>query len=369
MIDIGLVQKQAISFHFTPNQKRASIIIVNYNGWPYLTRCLNALLVNFNRDDEIILVDNGSTDGSLEEVSQNFPTVQLLRSGCNLGFSQGCNLGAQRATGQYLIFLNPDTVVVPGWLEALISALEQQPGVGLATPKILLLNDPEVINTCGNEIHFTGLTLCRGTGCEHSRFNQPAEVNAISGAAFIIRRDLFESLAGFDPAFFMYMEDTDLSWRVQLAGYRCLYVPEAIVYHDYKLRFGPQKTFYQERNRYLMLLKILNWPTLFLLLPALLVAEGLTWGFVLSRERQYFSNKLRAYLWIITHWKQVLERRRQTQTFRQVSDYELIAACTSRLAYEQTGRDFLAQLAHFVLDPLFFYLQSLTLTLMRWRLS
>ena len=103
---------------------RCSVVIVNYNGRPYLKNCLNALLNNFDPNDEIILVDNASTDGSADDVAQQFPTVRLIRSETNLGFSRGCNLGAQAATGKYLAFLNPDTVVVPGWLDALIESLE-----------------------------------------------------------------------------------------------------------------------------------------------------------------------------------------------------------------------------------------------------
>lgn len=342
---------------------RCSVVIVNYNGWRYLPPCLNSLLSNFNPNDEIIVFDNASTDGSADYVAQHFPTVQLIRSESNLGFSRGCNLGAQAATGRYLAFLNPDTVVVPGWLDALLEALVADPQVGLVTPKILLLKDKEIINTCGNDIHYTGLTLCRGVGQQRNALSSQNEVDAVSGAAFVILRELFTRLGGFDHTFFMYMEDTDLSWRARLAGYRCWYVPEAVVYHDYTLRFGPQKTFYQERNRYLKLLKSLNWRTLLALLPALLLAEIITWGFVLVRERRNLANKLRAYLWIATHWPQIRRSRQQVQALKQISDRELIARCAYRLAYEQTGGGPIAQAAHLVFDPVFYWLQRVALIL------
>ena len=268
--------------------------------------------------------------------------------------------------GKYLAFLNPDTVVEPGWLEALIAALEADPQAGLATSKILLLADPGRINTCGNEMHCTGLTLCRGMGMDRSTFTDLVEVGAVSGAAFVIRKDVFEALGGFDEAFFLYMEDTELSWRARLAGYKCVYVPSSVVYHDYTLRFGPKKAFYQERNRYLMLLKGLRWRTLLVLLPALLVAEVMTWGFVLLRERRRLANKLRAYAWIVKHWGEVAESRRQVQAMRRVRDRDLIARCTHRLAYEQTGSGLIARLAHLVFDPLFFVLHRLALALIWW---
>ena len=128
---------------------RCSIIIVNYNGRRYLDDCLDSLIHDLNQNDEIILVDNASSDGSVEHVAHKFPQVRVIRNDTNLGFSQGCNIGAQAATGHYLAFLNPDTVVVEGWLDALINALQDTPQAGLATSKILLLNNREVINTCG----------------------------------------------------------------------------------------------------------------------------------------------------------------------------------------------------------------------------
>lgn len=345
---------------------RASVVIVNYNGRQYLENCLRSLIREEHREYEIILVDNASTDGSARYVEQAFPKVRVIRNEANLGFGQGSNVGARQAKGRYLAFLNPDTVVEPGWLEALIAALEADPQAGLATSKVLLLADPEHINTCGNEVHFTGLTLCRGMGMERSALADLEEVGAVSGAAFAIRRDLFEALGGFDEAFFLYMEDTDLSWRARLAGYRCIYVPFSVVLHDYTLRFGPKKTFYQERNRYLMLLKGLQWRTWLVLLPALLLAEAVTWEFVLLRERQRLANKVQAYAWIVRHWGQVMESRRRTQALRKARDHDLLARCSYRLSFEQSDSGLIARLARMAFDPLFFALHRLALALIRW---
>lgn len=343
-----------------------SVIIVNHNARQYLEACLRSLLSDTQPTDEIILVDNASTDNSVSYVQELFPSVQIIRNPTNLGFGQACNIAARYAQGKYLAFLNPDTVVRPGWLEALIAALEADPQAALATPKILLLADAERINTCGNEIHCTGLTLCRGLGMAHDAFPYLEEVDAISGAAFAIRRDLFTALGGFDEAFFLYMEDTDLSWRARLAGYQCIYVPSSVILHDYALRFGPLKTFYQERNRYLMLLKGLHWATLLILLPILLLGEAITWGFTLLRDRSHWRNKMRAYGWIARHWQEVMEKRRLTQRLRRVRDRDLLWGCAYRLPYEQLDASLLGRMAGFVLDPLFFVLQKLALTLIWW---
>jgi GT2 family glycosyltransferase len=294
-----------------------------------------------------------------------FPWVRVICAPQNLGFGGGSNLGARMARGRYLAFLNPDTVVTPGWLDALMAALASDPTAGLATAKILLLDDPRHVNTCGNTVHVSGLTLCRGFGGSATAFACPEEVDAVSGAAFVIRRELFEALGGFDAAFFLYMEDTDLSWRARLCGYRCLYVPDAVIYHRYAWRCGPQKVFYHERNRYAMLLKCLQIRTLFALLPVLLVAEIITWGFVLLRERQCWKNKVRAYGWVLRHWPAIAERRREIQSLRCVSDDALIASAPCRLDLALVGNDGLTDLAGRVFGALFFVTGRLATALIR----
>lgn len=345
-------------------QPLVSVIIVNYNGRDHLASCIESL--SSTTEAEIIVVDNTSSDGSAELVESHYPDIELIRSKDNLGFGEGNNLGVCESQGRFLAFLNPDTNVEPGWLDTLVSALETNPQAGLATSKILLLENPDTINTCGNDLHLTGLTLCRGMGSPRSTFTEPAEVSAISGAAFVIHRKLFEALGGFDPDFFLYMEDTDLSLRARLAGYRCLSVPNSVVYHDYSLCFGPQKTYHQERNRYLMLLKIYKWPTLLVLSPALLLAELVTWGFSLSRDRSQLENKIKAYSWVIRNWGEIMAKRRQTQALRTVRDRDLLLGTTHRLDYAQTGKGFLPRLAGWIFDPLFYLLRGLTLALVWW---
>lgn len=344
----------------------SSVIIVNFNGRRYIKQCLRSLLHVPSPNHEIVLVDNASTDGSAEYVERSFPEVQLIRNEFNLGFGQGSNIGARRARGKYLVFLNPDTRVEPGWLQELIAALASDPKIGLATPKILLMGDPQRINACGNEVHLSGLTLCRGMGMDRSALSSPKEVSSISGAAFAIRRDLFESLGGFDEAFFLYMEDTDLSWRARLAGYRCVCVPSSAVYHDYALRFGAKRMFYRERNRYLMLIKGYRWRTLLVLSPVLFLAELITWGFALVSDRRHLASKVKAYTWIAKHWSEVLKSRRRVQALRRVKDRDLVAGCAWQLAYEQTGVGLVARLARIVFDPLFFVLQRLALAVIHW---
>jgi GT2 family glycosyltransferase len=307
---------------------RASIILVNYNGGDELVACLASLYADPHcRDYEVILVDNGSHDGSARRAARQFPHLTVLPSEENLGFGGANNLAAQYAAGPVLAFLNPDTVVQPGWLQALLQALQSDPRAGL--------------------------TLCRGLNQPANAYDAPAEVSAVSGAAFAVRRDLFRQLDGFDASYFMYFEDTDLSLRARLAGHRCLYVPQSVVRHHYRLHFGPQKTYYEERNRYVTLLKLYRPSTLLLLLPALLLAELITWGFVLLRDRPHWRNKLRAYRALWRQRRAILAVRRRVQATRRCTDRALLQNSTHRLAFEQTGAGLVARLAHLLFDPLF----------------
>jgi len=361
-----MLVEQARSSTATISTATASLIVVTYNARSHLGRCLRSILSQNLCPNEIIVVDNASSDGSADFVEQAFPGVKVIRNGDNRGFGHGADVGAASAHGDYLVFLNPDTVVEPDWLAGLVAALEANPEAGLATSRILLLARPDRVNACGTEVHYTGLTLCRGTGAERDRFSEVEEVDAVSGAAFAIRKTIFDEIDGFDERFFLYVEDTDLSWRVRLAGHTCLHVPASVVYHDYTLQFGALKTYLEERNRYLMLLKSLRWPTLLVLVPSLLLAEVVTWGFVLLRDRQHVLNKPRAYLWVALHWRQIVASRRHTQARRRVRDRDLLARCAHRISFEQVGAGGLATLAHRVFDPLFLVLRSVTLALVRW---
>ena len=347
-------------------QPLVSVVVVNFNGRFHLNNCLGSLLATNSPEVEIIFVDNHSSDGSAEYVADRFPEVQLLQRTVNDGYGSGNNSAAEVARGEYLVILNPDTVVTPGWWELLVDALNSDPTVGMTTPKILLLDQPERINTAGNDIHISGLTLCRGMGESAESLTEMVEVTAVSGAAFAIRRDLFLALGGFDADFFMYMEDSDLSLRVQLAGYRCLVVPESVIYHDYALRIGPDKLYFQERNRYLMLLKTWRWRTLFLLLPTLVLTEMITWAFVLLQDRPRWRNKLKAYRAVWQQRSAIRVKRQQVQANRRISDRELLQRLPYRLSFEQAGESAATRAAHRLFDPLFWLMSWALCRIVVW---
>jgi GT2 family glycosyltransferase len=347
-------------------QIRASIIVVSYNALDKLVPCLRSVLSHLSSDCELIVIDNASSEGNADAIAAQFPEVKLVRSPVNLGFGPGANRAAVRARGHYLAFLNPDTLVEPEWVERMIDGLERETRAGLATPKIVMAGAPEKINTCGCDVHLSGLALCRGLLQPASGYSRTARVGSISGAAFVIRRELFELLGGFDEDMFLYVEDIDLSWRARLGGWETIYVPESVVRHDYEFKLSRQKIFWQERNRYLMLLKSLRWPTLIAISPALLLTEIVSWGFVLLRDRKNAGNKPRAYLWVVRHWARIMRGRKDTREVRAVSDRDMLKATTFALDFQQGGGGQAGAFAGYIFNPLFFLLRSVALAVVWW---
>lgn len=343
---------------------KVSVVTVNTNEKHRLLVCLPSVFES-RGDFEFIISDNGSTDGSIEYLRSQFPQVRIIENGRNLGFAAANNRAAKEARGEIIVFLNPDTRVEPQWLETLIEPFAD-PGVGLTTSRLLLLQHPEMLNTCGNEMHVSGFTLCRGMGQPAGSFPRQEEVAAVSGAAFAMRREVFEELHGFDEDFFIYMEETDLSLRARIAGWKCIYVPASVVYHDYQFKVGPKKVFYQERNRYLMLLGNLRTPTLVVLLPALLLAEIISWGFVVLRDRKNWANKLKAYTWVATNGQWIRRRRQQMRNLRATTDRSVWQVTGYRIDYGQAASGRIVWIGRNLIDPVFAILRRLSLALIWW---
>lgn len=311
------------------------MIVVCTNERAYLLDCLPSLLGQDHPDFEVLVVDNASTDGSPELVERDFPAVRLVRNAANLGYVGANNAGFREARGALLVVVNPDTEAAPGWLSALDRGLAAHPEAGLATSRIALFDRRELLNTCGNVVHVTGIGFCRGLNRPLGSYPEPGPVASVSGCAFAIRREVLEEIGGFDEDFFAYVEDTDLSLRAALAGYSCLYVPDSVIYHRYALRMRPQKFFFLERNRLLLLLKHLRPGTLAALLPALLAGEFLTGGFALLRGPGYVAAKLRAWGWIARNRGRIRAGRARVQALRRVPDSQLLALLTPVLPGDQ----------------------------------
>lgn len=338
---------------------RASIIIVTYNSEGYIADCLESVASSVSNDCEIIVVDNASTDGTADRVSQTRPEVRLIQSPRNVGFGSANNLGAQAARGKILVALNPDAIASEGWLEPLIGPLEQSAEaerLGATTPRILLLRARGTLNACGNVVHVSGVTTCRGLGKPSSdpEFLSSSEVVAISGACFAMRAELWSAIGGFDDDFFMYLEDTEMSLRLALAGYRCRYIPSAVIYHDYQGAFPSAKLYYLERNRLLMMLGSFSRTSVMALLPSLCAVELLVWSFAALRGASAIAAKWHSYIWLWRNRSRIgLKRRTMRLPVDPLGEAWLLENLAMRLDLEQVAPPGLARFLSMLTAPLF----------------
>jgi N-acetylglucosaminyl-diphospho-decaprenol L-rhamnosyltransferase len=229
-----------------------SVVVLNFNGHEWLPGCLDAVFGQAcGQPFEVLLVDNGSRDGSPALASERHTALRVILNGENLGFAAGNNRGAAAARGDWLVFLNNDTRAEPEWLERLYTAAMAHPDFALFTSRIVFLYDPSVVDSAGDGYLRAGGAFKRGHGAEATAFTTPREVFGACGGAFMIRRRTFEMLGGFDPRFFMVHEDVDLSYRARLRGFRCWYVADAVVRHVGSGSLGvasPSAVFYGQRN-------------------------------------------------------------------------------------------------------------------------
>lgn len=305
-----------------------SVIIVNWNGKHHLQRCLSAVLAQTYSNFEVILVDNGSTDGSVEFVSQEFPQVRLISKAENLGFAKGNNIAIEAAQGDYIATLNNDTQADPHWLRELTGVMEARPRVGMCASKMLFYHQPHVINSTGINLDRAGIAWDRQGGEEDQE--GPEEVGEVFGpcaGAALYKRQMLEEIGLFDEDFFAYLEDVDLAWRARLMGWRSLYVPTARVYHLHSAtgkEGSPYKNYLLGRNKIWTILKNYPAPEIFLFLPVILFYDLASLLYALLTRRDGSALKGR-----IAGWRdlpRVLAKRKEIQKKRSISFSTLAGA-------------------------------------------
>lgn len=237
-----------------------------------MEECLDTVLSQSIRDFESIVVDNGSTDGSAEWLKERWgEEIAVVALPSNLGFAGGNNAGIRIARGKYVILLNNDTAVDPGWLAALAEAARRHPDAGMFTPKILNYYRRDEIDNTGLVIYPDGLARGRHRlEKDDGRFDEEGEALVPSGCAGVYRKEMLDGIGLLDDTFFAYGEDVDLGLRARWAGWTCWYIPRAVVYHKYSATTGaysPRKAFLVERNRIWILFK--NFPAREILLSPL----------------------------------------------------------------------------------------------------
>ena len=305
-----------------------SVLIVAWNSRAELARTLPALLPELDEDDELIVVDNDSGDGTAEMVEAAAPAARVVRTGRNLGFAAGCNAGAAEANGDLLAILNPDAAPLPGWGEAIRRPWVEERGWAAWQALVTDAGGSE-INSAGNPIHFTGIVWAGGHGRPLAEAPPAGEVPVLSGACLAIPLSTWRELGGFPERFFLYHEDVDLSLRLRLRGGVLGIEPAAAVEHDYEFGAREHKWRWLERNRLAFLVRVYPASLLILLAPVLvatelaLIAVSLGGGWA----RQKLAADLEALGWL----PRLLRERREVQATRTVSTSEFASWLTPDL--------------------------------------
>ena len=269
----------------------------------------------------MVVVDNASTDGTPAIVAEF--DVRCINLDENIGFAAGCHAGANASHGSTLVFLGHDSVPEQGWLTPLVDALGED-RVGAAMATLVDADDPQVFNTSGGHLNYVGLAWISGMGDPIPADEPPVvDVAFPSGSAMAIRADTWEAFGGFRPELFMYLEDTDLGWRLRLAGLRVVRSSRSRVRHMYDFERSPSKMFYLERNRWILLGTNYRPMTLVALLPALATAEIGTC--VVAARDKWLPLKFKAAISAIAGWPSWRSQRALTEANRTISDAAMLA--------------------------------------------
>ncbi|MBI1870778.1 MAG: glycosyltransferase family 2 protein [Chlamydiae bacterium] len=338
------------------DQLQVSIVVVNWNGKSLLEKCLSSLFEGDDQNFEIIFVDNGSVDGSVDFVAGRFPQIKIVRNQSNLGFAIANNIGAQNASGAFLLFLNNDTIVEKDFLSKLIEGIKDEEEVAACQPKIKVLGRPTYLDSAGSFPTLTGFLRHDGIReVDVGQYDQVKEIFSPKGACLLIRKDIFQAVGGFDEDFFCYFEETDLAWRIWLYGYRILLIPQAVIYHkggatSEKLDFSFVQ-YHSNKNRINSYLKNLSIANLLWLLPLHLTL----YFFLMVYSALFFkfdrvSVLIKALLWNFFGFSATLKKRRFVQTqVRRRSDGEVFKGKMASIPWKEYGKG-----ALYFLNPKFF---------------
>lgn len=307
---------------------QVSIIIPNWNGADLLEKCLPSIFFQTYKNFELIVVDNGSTDGSVEYIQKNYPTTQIIELQKNIGFSPAVNLGIKKAVGKYIVLINNDTELDKNCIHYLIKAVESQKS-GFVAAKMLQFYDHSKIDSAGDYIDIVGHADNIGRDQKDSQeFNQPHELFLATGGGSLFIKELFDQVGLFDDDYFAYMEDVDLCLRAQLQGFKGWYEPKAVIYHIHKATSSKNRAFLeyvQFRNMTQTIIKDF---------PTALLAQNFNWlkillvnlntvGFLATQG--YLMSALKAEWYILTHLPTLLHKRQQIQSKKSVTDEYIIS--------------------------------------------
>ena len=301
-----------------------SIIILNYNAGKLLLNCIDSVFKSTYQNFEVIVVDNLSTDNSHVRCKEKFKKIQLIENKENLGYCEGNNIGIRNANGEFIIILNPDTIVEPNWLNHLMSAYNKF-GEGLYQPKFFSLKEKLVIQSTGNMLHIFGFGFARDKGkIDNEKIKSIEKINYASGTCLFTSKIVLDKIGLLDPFLFLYHDDLDLGWRAAHIGINSFYVPKSIIYHaeSYSIKWSSKKFYWLERNRKYCLLTHYSKETYAKMRLSLFLVDLCVWLFYLSKG--FLGAKIKAELDIFRNRKFIKIRYNQLEKIKIVSDKELI---------------------------------------------
>lgn len=307
-------------------KKNCACLVINYNGRSYLQDCFSSLLNQSRCDFDIYLIDNCSTDGSVDFAVKNFPSIKIIANARNYGFAEGYNRAIASIDAEYIALINADTKADPEWFKNLINILETDQNIAIAGSKLLFYEHPDTINSAGMMLTLAGVSYDIGFGLKDNRANEtPRYVGAICGASMMVRKSIFSELGGFDPDYFLLCEDTDLCWRAWLAGHKVALEPSSRMFHKFGGKIGARnsemRVYYSQRNGLITAVKNLGAGRLAL---ALGVIGGYTLFklavYALSLRKENLIALFRATLSALAQFPRTLVKRRFIQQKRKISD-------------------------------------------------
>lgn len=309
-----------------------SVVVVNYQGEHYLEPCLRSIQAQTREPDEVLVVENASTDGSLNVLNTHFRGVEVVRMPSNVGACIARNVGMRAAKYRFVLLVDNDVILAPDTLEKLVSALEERPDAVMAQPRSVYKEDNSRVHYDGGDLHYAGLISLHNFGAPRPA-DSPAveEIDVAISLALLVDKAQVIEAGGFDEVFFILFEDLDLSHRLRLAGKAILKVNDAAVQHDagtpgISFRddsdYPGRRVFFHSRNRWLYMVKCYRWWTLFVSLPGLLIYEG-AW-FVFSLKAGNAGPWFRGKAAFFRGFGEALRKRKHIQRRRKVGDRALL---------------------------------------------
>ena len=301
-----------------------SIIVLNYNAGELLLNCINSLMKSTYQNIEILVVDNISSDDSHTKCKKQFPDIKLIQNRKNLGYCGGNNVGIKEAKGEFIVILNPDTIVEENWLDEMFNAFNEF-GDGLYQPKIISLNESDIIQSTGNMIHVFGFGFARDKGGKIIEKKEEIEkIGYASGTCLFTTKKVLEKVGLLDEFLFLYHDDLDLGWRAAQIGINSYYVPESKIFHaeSYSLKWSAKKFYWLERNRKYCLKTHYSKDTYKKMSFSLMLVDLSIWIFYISKG--FLNAKIRAELDILKNKKIIENKYLELEKKKIISDKELI---------------------------------------------